>query len=80
MPRLDNPIFAVALIALGMALVPLNDAGIALLDQGNVENGVAPMPILQIITGVQRWGWPFLRSFREPLRACWPLAHGLGSN
>ena len=51
MPRLDNPIFAVALIALGMALVPLNDAGIALLDQGNVEDGVAPMPILQIITG-----------------------------
>ena len=52
MPRLDNPIFAVALIALGMALVPLNDAGIALLGlQGNAENGVAPMPILQIITG-----------------------------
>ena len=51
MPRLDNPIFAVALIALGMALVPLNDAGIALLDQGNAEDGVAPMPILQIITG-----------------------------
>ena len=51
MPRLDNPIVAVTLIGLAMAFIPLNDAGIALLDQGGIGGDMDPMPILQIITG-----------------------------